>query len=331
MKISLVIPIGQFSYFVNACLQNVLETSGAELDFVFLTSKDIAPEIATALKEAEKFYSFRIISAPFNSGANHLRLLDWAFRNADLSDWVIVQHCDLFWREHGWLNRILSTINSNTTVLCTPCKSNYYIGSENIPIVGDFFGTYNRPQFVKENLSFNWGTLGTDVPVSAEVTDAIHSGLIHREDNLKIEFGKEFMDGSQAIGWELAIHSPERIQFINLSFLHLVGVFRMAEAIRRTPTTLTCIYPLHFDAYAYYSYLMSFCVERNECEQFAIPWVIFKRIARIHNVDLNKQEEVGKWLRRYSSAKNVIGLDDLGIEQVIHFSGKYSARPVKFL
>src|SRR6266853_859232 len=99
MKLSLVIPIGRFSFFVHACLANVFETCGAPevIDFVFLTARTVPPEIETAFKEAADNYRFRVIATPFDPSPNHLRLLDWAVRNSDLTDWFMVQHCDVFW------------------------------------------------------------------------------------------------------------------------------------------------------------------------------------------------------------------------------------------
>lgn len=97
MKLSLLVPVGKFSYFVRACLQNVFETCGTPdaVDFVFLTSNRILPQIEAALEEARQNYRFRVVAAPFDAGSDHLRLLDWAVRETDLTEWVAVQHCDL--------------------------------------------------------------------------------------------------------------------------------------------------------------------------------------------------------------------------------------------
>lgn len=330
MKISLLVPIGRFSYFVHASLQNVFETAGATLDFVFLTSQYVGPDIEVAFSDARKLYSFRVVSAPFDAGSNHLRLLDWAMREADLSEWVAVQHCDLFWRERGWLRRVLGETGPERVVVCPPYPSKYRLGSRNIPIVGDFFGAYNRRQVIDRGLFFRWGTLGREVAVSPEVAEAIRSGSICREDGRAIETGREWMDGSQAMGWEMAVHAPESIRQVDLDFLHLTGFFRIAETIHRVGSTLQCNFPLALSSYALYSHLTSFCIERAEVQEVAVPWRLFERLARLYGRDVGETKPVGEWLRGYSTARQVVGLDDLGIERV-DFNGEvFSTRLVKF-
>ncbi|MFN0016977.1 MAG: hypothetical protein ACKVP0_01890 [Pirellulaceae bacterium] len=327
-KISLVIPIGKFSFFVHACLQNIFETCRASesLDFVYLTSQDIAPELQNAFQDAAKDFSFRVVSAPFNSGSDHLQLLDWAVRNADLTDWIIVQHCDLFWREQNWLDRIFQEIDPAVTAICVPCPSRYRIGSSQIPIVGDFFGVYNRRRLIEQNLYFRWGTLGADVQVSEEVGEAIRSGLIRRDDNRPIRFGREWMDGSQAMGWELAVLGSE-VKQVPLDFLHLTGFFRIAETIQRHNTTLRCDFQLDFDSYVLYSYLTSFCIERAEVEPVALPWHWTSHLTRLHGRDISEAQAAGKWLRGYSRAKEVVGMDAMGLERIYLNGTKYATRP----
>jgi hypothetical protein len=332
MKLSLLVPVGRFSYFVHACLQNVFETCGApdDLDFVFLTSMTVEPAVQMAFAEAAKTHPFRVLTAPFDAGFDHLQLLDWAVRKTDLTEWFIVQHCDLFWQEHNWLPRIVQCVRPDLSLLCAPCPSRYNFRptpgapGTNIPIVGDFFGAYNRKQLLERNLSFKWGTLHTEVQVSQKVIEAAQKGLIYRDKgNPRIVPGKEFMDGSQAMAWELAVHDPRGIgHVLSLdSFHHLVAFFRIADSLSRAGNTLRCNFPIGLGSYAFYSYLTSFCIDREEVEPVAIPWSVFSHIARRHGVDVGVWRQLMEWLRGYSRAKQVIGLDRLGLEQV-DFNGQ---------
>lgn len=325
MKLSLLVPIGRFSFFVHACLQNVLETCGAPeiIDFVFLTSCQITPEIETAFAEAHKNYPFRVIAAPFDAGSDHLRLLDWAIRNADLADWVVIQHCDLFWKEKNWLCRVLQEIQPELAVLCTPCPSSYFFQQTNINIVGDFFGVYNRQQLIERKLFFKWGVLGRDVPVSDKVVEAVQTGAICRKNGEKIFLGREYMDGSQAMALELAVHAPKAVKQITplLHFLHLTAFFRIADSVRREGGVLRCNFPIAMHAYAHYSYVTSFCIERIEAESVALPWLWFEYLTRTHGFKTTKEKMNGEWLRGYSTAKEVIGWNGLGVNR-IDFNGE---------
>lgn len=332
MKLSLLVPVGRFSYFVRACLQNVFETCGAPdlLDFVFLTSREVTPAIQRAFAEAASSYQFRVLPAPFDAGSDHLRLLDWAVREADLTEWFIVQHCDLFWKEQNWLNRVLEAVQPDLVLLCTPCPSRFCYRQTpdapgtNIPIVGDFFGVYNRTELIERNLFFRWGTLGKEVRVSVAVMNAVSASRIyHERGGPRIEAGKVFMDGSQAMAWELAVHNPQGIgHVLSLdSFYHLVAFFRIADSIRRVENTLRCDFPIGLGSYALYSYLTSFCIEREEAEPVALPWRWFSYFARQYGFDMGGWRQVGEWLRGYSRAKQVIGLDGLGLEAV-DFNGR---------
>jgi hypothetical protein len=337
-RISLVIPIDLFSFFVYANLQNVFETCGApnDIDFVFLTANTVKPEITSAFEDAAKQYKFRVITTPFQPGPNHLRLLDWSIRHADLSDWIIIQHCDLFWREPGWLQVILREINDALTLLCVPCPSRYFLRqmsdspAMNINITGDFFGVYNRQSLINRKLYFECGTLGTEVPVSNEVADHIRRGLICRNGVDPIIFGKEYMDGSQAMAWELYVHDPESIKQIDIKgLLHLTGFFRIAECVKRKGKHLFCNFPLDMNNYAYYSYLTSFCIDRMELGDVALPWSCFVKIAERKYFDYRPNWQTGIWLRSYSQSRHIVGMSQLGISRVSLLGREFSTSEIK--
>ena len=322
-KISLIIPVGKFSFFIHACLKNVFETCGISesLDFVFLTSKNVSPEIHNAFKEEKKNFPFRVVSAPFDSGSNHLALLDWAVSEADISEWIIIQHCDTFWKEKNWIDKIRQEIKPTIIAICTPQNSRYNYQSHNIPIVGDFFGAYNRKLIIKHNLFFKWGLLGNEVHVSNNVAQAINCRTIIREDNEPIIFGKEFMDGSQAMGWELVLLDWKNfkdfgysnyIKVIPLKFFHICAFFRIAENIQRHYKEIKCNFDMPMTNYIRYSYITSFCIERSEVERIALPWRLMFDLEKLHKLNINFEEI--SWIQSYSKAKDVIGWDRMGLK-----------------
>ena len=116
---SVVIPLGDYPFFLDACVGNIEQTCGRrleEVDLVFLLSESSAPQIRKALVEAAKRAAFRVIGVPINlakcqgtssENINHLRLLYWAVHHADLRDWMLVQHCDFFLGSSAhWLVRL---------------------------------------------------------------------------------------------------------------------------------------------------------------------------------------------------------------------------------
>lgn len=340
-RISLVIPIGRFSFFVDACLRNVFETYGAteKVDFVFLTARTLESGIETRFREAALHYCFRVIRTPFEPGPNHLRLLDWAMRHADLTDWVIVQHCDLFWREHGWLERILEMTDDQATVFCNPCSSGFRIQVRGlfmrpISLLGDFFGVYRRHELIRRGLFFQCGTLDRTVKVTEKLQRAIQAGWVRREsDGMPVELGKEYIDGSQAISWELALGDPRAVKQVcpPLDFVHLWQFFRISEIIWRQGHCLGVkARYLMLRSLPYYSFLTSFCIERKEVEAVVLPWRLLERVAYLYGWDISEARKTGKWLQTYSVARDVIGTDDLGIEQ-LNLNGQFfSTRLVKF-
>lgn len=341
-KISFVIPIGRFSYFVHACLQNVFETCGDPnaLDFVFLTAQTIPDEISAAFELASRTFQFRVITAPYDPSPDHLRLLDWAMRHADLTDWVIVQHCDVFWREHNWLPRVRHQLNNSLVVVCPHAFSGYRFLSSldlcerDIPLVGDTFGVYRRRELAERNLFFRWGTLGTTVPVSEKVAEAVVRGRIRTAKGAPVEFDHQYMDGSQAMSWELAVRSPTAVRFIRPPprYEHLWSFFRIADTIRRDGTVLRCEAAAYMlGSLPYYSYLTSFCIERSEVESVALPWIWFHRLAPLYGISTMAAARIGDWLRGYSTARRVIGLDSLGFDQFIMNEVQVASRLVKVI
>lgn len=308
-KISLVVPIGQFSYFVYACLRNVFETCGdpACLDFAFIIGRDVTPEVLHAFWVAKRLYPypFRVIVAPFNAWPSHQKLLDWAIREANITDWVIFQHCDLFWTHNNWLRPLLGILDRGKAVMCMPWESPYCYRGDPVPLVGDFFGVYNRHQLIQRNCLFRWGVIGSDIPVSSNLVAAMND--IHP----RLQLGKSWVDGSIAMGLELMTDHQRPIGYIvdpSVRFFHIGHFFR--DIGRRKGNYILCN---DFFSLVYFSYLSSFCIEKCEVEHIAIPWSVFNAHARLCGYNLTPYITMCKFLELYGIPKEVVGMDSMGL------------------
>lgn len=327
-KYSIVIPIGEFSFFVFACLKNIFATAGVPqkyLDVVFITSAQPKSYITEAFEIAKKQYQFRVITTPFDAGVEHQLLLDYALKDETLTEVIIVQHCDLFWQKTGWLKIIQKKMQTKYWVGCVPLYLQHYIDNKPIVIVGDFFGVYRREKI--KQFSFRWGRLQTDIPMSNQLENAIKSGRITSK-NKKVAIN-DWMDGSVALSLELMTQCPERILIMNLYpyFVHLMAFFRIQQAIHIKKKTLIVQMPFAnafgiskqqwANSFAHYSYFTSFIFDKQEVKQ-PLPWSLFEPIAATKQCDLKYAMDTCKWIAPYGSqATETIGMSDCGIHQMI--------------
>jgi hypothetical protein len=330
---SVIIPVGRFSFFPTVCARNVCETCGNhhDLDLVFLTSSTIEPPVREALRHAQA----RVIAAPFDAGYNHLLLLDWAFREADLTPWVVIQHCDLFWRQEGWLDEIAQAVLERPDGLAVaadwPDKlAHFRIAGTPSLVLHDYFGAYNRHAVVREGLRFVWGKIG-ELPLSPEVEARIAAGDVtwlpwykNEYDCLydikeKVYGPGDWLDGTDAMTLEASIRLRDQVGSLRLreKFHHVWQFFRIASAVRLTGGVLDLghIDPkCHHEPLAAYSRLTSLFFDRNELGEQAVPWAVFTRLGYL----TDKAVRLGEWLGRYADPVNAIGESDaLGVREVI--------------
>jgi hypothetical protein len=323
-KTSIIIPIGKFSFFSKACLENVIQTCGSPelIDIIFLGFNEIDPKIKLQIKKQK---NSRLILSPFNESSNHLKLLDWSVRNVDKSNWFITQHCDLFWEKNNWLKLFRKEMNLKNYIICPNNLSYYTYKDIRMNTVGDFLGAYNRSYLINENLFFNWGKLGKEVFVSPEVQKAINKKLIFNLKNQDFVKEEEWMDGSQAIMWESYVKNYEKIKILNIEnyFNHLLSIFRISEMIKWNDDKIEIDYnwalfgsDLWIKIFTSYSYLTSFLFCESEVDGISLPWEIFMKVVKIYNFDISNHLNQLKKLDIYKSSEKVIGNKNYKIKSI---------------
>lgn len=335
MKNSIVIPIGKFSFFVHANVENIHETTNdEELDIVFVISHDVDPHVKTALDDVvDQYDDVRFLQAPFSAGSNHLMLLDWAVRQPSISEWMVTQHCDVFWREEGWLSDVNEAIENGIAAICLP-NYQYKIGSTEIPIVGDTFGAYHRPTLERYNWSFGWNKW-QEGTVSSRTHKMMSTGQLRRINGKRFVLG-EFLDGSVILSLEMASQDPNMIRIIySLGLEHLLAFFRICDSIHWNKDNRHVFVDLPFmqqfggvhkqlwiDSIAKYSFLTSLVFNKSEVHN-PLPWALMEKISQQEQISLAGGSSVSEWVAKYSKteASDTIGMDDLGIE-TIQFQNK---------
>ena len=274
MAISILIPIERFSFFVPACVDNIIKTAGVpkdQIDIVFIVSKQATSWVLDAINESNCRKLFVDVPTDLDKGLGleHQIMLDVAMKDKSLEEWVVIQHCDLIWRKEGWLKELEHLAKTSKKTTIPHCQlTKHFVRGKPVPLVGDFFGFFNRTKFKKE-MSFRCGY-----------------------------FKNEWVDGSVLLSIKLAelneIDSP-----VNFSgyFYHLMAFFRIWESfvfedgLLKTNLVLGDAFGLPKDlwvkSFAAYSYLTSFAIQKEEIGDKILPWNFFSKV-----VDVNLQEVV---------------------------------------
>lgn len=324
-KTSILIPVGRFSFFVDACLRNILETCGDKnkIRVVFLVSNSVEEHIAKRLNSLNSYCD--VVTAPFASNSNHLKLLDWAVREVNISNWFITQHCDLFWTNNNWLKIFHEHMNSKNDVVCPWNWSNYSLDGNRMHTTGDFLAAYNRKNLVRENLKFEWGHLNQSCQVSEKVKNKIVEQKI-----IKVSTGQpvtdgEWMDGSQAMTWEFYSKTPERIKILefNSYYNHLLSIFRVADMTNWTENTIEINYDwapfgsdLWLKIFTAYSYLTTFLLDEREVKDIVLPWNFYLQVLKQFNLNVEPYLKDLVFLDKYKGKYNTVGIKNHNIESI---------------
>lgn len=337
MKYSILIPIGKYSFFVEANIKNIFEMAGEfDVDIVFLTSKTVDLFVENALLKAERKYNcVRHLSAPFNSGENHLKLLDWGIRQPGLTEWVVVQHCDTFWNK-PWLYDVHSAINESDEEVATIVLPNfqYLFEKQVLPLVGDSFGVYKKSVIIENNYTFEWNHFN-EGSVSKQTKALMDSGVLKKLNGQRFK-KNEFLDGSEIMSLEMIAKNPKMIKVIfPTGFVHLLAFYRISDAIKWDAKSKTlnidlpwledfggCTKDLWVESIVKYSFLTSLVFDKKEISS-PFPWCHMQKIGQLEHLDFKVPVSTCEWLQRYCliDQRNIIGMNDYGIE-VIQFKNK---------
>lgn len=295
MQFSIIIPLGKFPFFIKILLKNLNQTfKNPDIAFVIKNTKceNIDNELQNALKE----FNFRIIRTPFDT-EDHLKLFNWAANNHDFHEWIMIQHCDLFWYDAKWLPH--PRLLKNKTVLVDNQPTSFTFNNKKIILLGDFFGLYNNPFMKKYNYKLQRCYVN-EGNFSRQLLKQIKSNKVKKA-NESINVHGDFFDGSVLFSLEMAVNHPTKILPINMqnSYHHMIAFFRISESISLVNGILNINLPFLQDygctahqwlqAFTKYSYLTSHYCHKNDVLA-PLPWNLFKKI--IHDEKLNITDSV---------------------------------------
>jgi hypothetical protein len=317
--ISIIVPIGVFPFFAKACLHNVLETCGTtNIDFVFLHNHGIPDNMQQAFDELRhEGMKFRVVECAFDADECHTMLLDWIIRNdPSLREWIIVQHCDLFWQRNNWLKVILESIQAHPDCIAlTPndLKLVRWKDGRELVTLHDFFGVYNKNRIIQNNLLFQWGPYCL-LPISHEVRKIVDNQEVTFKEN--IIFHDQFLDGTVMMSLECAVRFPNLVHYLPADFTnrkcfyqHWWDFFRFAHCVKIEGSNL--LIGRRSQSMGHYSYVSSFICsgETFHAKQYfdrkhafvPLPWSIWTKLPFVDQTHIKQAERACKPLLRYAA------------------------------
>jgi hypothetical protein len=290
--IPILIPIGNYPFFVDICTKNIIETT-KDVELIFLTTNTVSLELEKVLDKV-KGENVKHLRCDRNFEDNkyiHLKLLDWAFYCGALPRIVYIQHADVIWLQKDWHQQISNFCeNSDKFAYTIPYKASsksdfkhveykFSISGKPILRTHDFAAVYDKDMFTKNNLTFLSGFIGQNVNVSNKLEKMISKnqiGWIKR--GIPLKLGDE-VDGSDLIALEIYANFPNKIAEVpSLSkLIHCWDLFAISKDIRRENSVLKIdrTFEKSKRALSSYSWLSSNLFEVNSS---IFPWKYLKKI-----------------------------------------------------
>lgn len=319
--ITVLLPLGDFPFFPQACVRNIKETTDVEIEVVFLTNN------ATA----QNLKGCKVLVAPIQDSSRgiHLKLLDWAVRQPNITDRLYVQHCDMFWSDKGWLENMLAV--SEPAVM--PAYGNYAgefkyrqvkysLDDKRIVRTHDFSGLYDK-SFVASS-TFMWGT--PPEVSSAKVLKAIEDNRFrwaHENRNLTVSCE---LDGSDALSLELAIEGRTAAESPVPTYFHSWDLFGLSWAMRRTERVIRVdrTFEKSLRGIQAYSWATSHYLDKDLHARKIFPWSVLQKI-----LPKAKKPLICDILDKYKDTDNVLGDKEDKTETVIFTDQRIDVRTKK--
>jgi len=332
MKFSIIIPLGKFPFFIKILLKNLNEKFlNPDISFVIKNTK--CENIEQELDDASIDFKFKIIRTPFDS-EDHLELFNWAVANNDFCEWIMIQHCDLFWYDSKWLK----PFPKNKTVIVNNEPANFTFNNKNVILLGDFFGLYNNEFMKRHQYTLQRGCV-TAKSFSKQLLKAIKNKKV-KKNNGKINVNGDFLDGSILFSLEMAVNHPTKILPLNVqkSYHHMIAFFRISESITLLNNTLTIQLPFLQDfgcsahqwlqAFTKYSYLTSHYCHKEDVKA-PLPWNLFKTIIQTENLNIDDSIEFFAFLKPYLieiENDSKIGNKNLNVKKIVFNNINYDTK-----
>lgn len=277
----ILIPIGDYPFFAHACSSNLREY-GKNNNILFLVTKNPTQRLIEAIKKAECEY----IETPLTGSSHgiHLKLLDWAIQNISLSDWILVQHCDMFWMS-SWEPSNLKGVacmlpHQQQKGEFEYIENKFSFNEKALIRTHDFAGFYHVSSLKKYNLKFMWGQLKSIA--SKNLLEKIDQFQWIKE-NKKLK-ENDFIDGSDCISLELNLIDENLVSILTdkaYSFIHNWAVFGFAANMKINKDTIIVDWTLEksWRGMGTYSWISSFLFDKNIMKDKIFPWSIYNSIS----------------------------------------------------
>jgi hypothetical protein len=311
--ISVLIPVGEYPFFIRAISQNLQATiRGIDYRVCFLLASPSERMLAD-VEESQLEFDFDIAVTDFDPSVRgvHLTLLDWAFKNLPLSEWVYVQHADMFWQSLDWLTSFVQEANAGAKAVMPPyywtnhpyIHKKFALNGRELIRTHDFAGLYHRPTL--GDLSFMWCKAG-DSPIRDYIPrlSLTQSGRPLREDDL--------LDGSDVIGLYYACTGVPVSEPGPLVFQHCWDLFGVLWAMRRDGDVIHVNRPFvkTLRGIESYSWISSFCFDYNKWHDRVFPWAVLRQIMPA------KQTEFARFVEQYGLCPTSLKNGTAGVREV---------------
>lgn len=285
-------------------MQNLQETIGDVACRVHFLMASPSDRLLEEINQLQLEFDFDTAVADFDPTVRgvHLMLLDWAFANLPLEDWVYVQHSDMFWESRDWFNLFWKETEAGARAV----MPHYYWTNHKYvhkkfalrgkPLVRthDFAGLYHRPTL--GDLSFMWGRVG-DSPIKEHIPDL---SLIHSHRPLTED---DFLDGSDMIGLYYACNGIPVAESGEVKFQHCWDLFGVLWAMRWEGDTIHVNRPFEkcLRGIESYSWISSFMFDYDKWPDKVFPWAALKQILPA------RQTSFARFVERYGRCPMALG------------------------
>lgn len=315
--ISILIPIGDVPFFPEALIKNIKETIGiSNYKIHFLISNPSNRILEELSSISEEFYVHIKNLSSFTKGI-HLNLLDWAMYNLPLSEWVYVQHADMFWKTNNWFY-IFQKYMKNFVAIMPPYNNSCFnykhykfkFKGENVIRCHDFSGMYHKPSFVENNLNFFWSRV-KNCGKKVILQNLQNFELIQE---LRVLNENDFLDGSDLISLYYRYLGKNVCEIKeNIDYYHCWGLFGLAWNMNKENNAVYIneTFKNSLIGMKSYSWISSFCFNYDIWEDRVFPWFITKQITYC------KKDNFSIFVEKYKSKNhNCLGFNSNGIKKV---------------
>jgi hypothetical protein len=326
MKLTILIPLPQLPFLFKAIVENIKETIGiSDYKIIFLVTK-IEKRFYEETKNFDEVIFFEI-NLNFKCKGVHLRLLDYAFEHLNLTEWVYVQHADMFWITKNWFNLFYKHASHAVAIMPSYYTSDYMhkhykytINNNKIIRCHDFCGLYHRPTIIENKLKFWW----------TEVKDCNQQIIFDNLKNIKIinpnkklELN-DFLDGSDLISLYFACKNKNLVVEVNdpLEYYHCWDLFGVSWSMckKNNQLIINRTFENSILGLESYSWISSFYFDYNIWQDKIFSWNSLSQIF------IPKKNKFIRFFEKYQCEKSSLKYSSDDVTKIIFLNKSFDIK-----